>query len=276
LSDGKNKFEKFKNMIDINKNYNESNLETMAKMPDNFVDLVVTSPPYDGLRKYNGFSFPFEDIASELYRILKVGGTLVWIVGDETKDGTESGTSFIQALHFKNIVGFKLHDTMIYHRHGRFPMASRYWQNFEYMFVFTKGKPKTFNAIKDEKAVGAAGSKIRQLERKKGDNLEFVETNRVRNEWKARGNVWYIPAGHFMHGEKIAFEHPATFPEKLANDHIVSWSNENDLIYDPFMGSGTTAKMAMINKRNYIGSEISKEYCEIAEQRLKMCGGLFF
>lgn len=261
--------------MEINKIYCESNLETMAKMPDGFVDLTVTSPPYDDLRTYNGYCFDFENVAKELYRVTKQGGVVVWVVGDATVKGSESGTSFRQALYFKEI-GFNLHDTMIYHRHGRFPMANRYWQNFEYMFVFTKGKPNTFNAIKDEKAVGAVGSKIRQLERKKSDNLEFVETNRVRNEWKARGNVWYIPAGHFMHGEKIAFEHPATFPEKLANDHIVSWSDENDLIYDPFMGSGTTAKMAMINKRNYIGSEISKEYCEIAEQRLKMCGGLFF
>jgi site-specific DNA-methyltransferase (adenine-specific) len=259
--------------LELNKIYNESNLDTMKRMPDNFVDLTVTSPPYDNLREYKGYSFAFEDIAKELFRITKQGAVVVWVVADATINGSESGTSFKQALYFKEI-GFKLHDTMIYHRHGRFPMASRYWQNFEYMFVFTKGKPKTFNAIKDEKAVGAAGSKIRQLERKNGDNLEFIETNRVRNEWKARGNVWYIPAGHFMHGEKIAFEHPATFPEKLANDHIVSWSNEGDLVYDPFMGSGTTAKMAILNNRKYIGSEISKEYCEIAEQRLKMCGGL--
>ena len=263
-------------MIDINKSYNESNLETMAKMPDCFVDLTVTSPPYDGLRTYNGYSFPFEDIAKELFRITKQGGILVWIVGDGHEKGGETLTSFKQALFFKEI-GFNLHDTMIYQKSGAGAVGSNkcYIQNFEYMFVFTKGKPKTFNAIKDEKAVGAAGSKIRQLERKKGDNLEFVETNRVRNEWKARGNVWYIPAGHFMHGEKIAFEHPATFPEKLANDHIVSWSNENDLIYDPFMGSGTTAKMAMINKRNYIGSEISKEYCDIIEKRIYNALGMF-
>lgn len=254
--------------METNKIYNENCLDTMRRMPDNFIDLVVTSPPYDNLRDYKGYSFPFEDIAKELFRVVKKGGIVVWVVGDATINGSETGTSFKQALYFKEI-GFNLHDTMIYHRHGRFPMANRYWQNFEYMFVFAKGEPKTFNAIKDEKAVGAVGSKIRQLERKKSDNLEFVETNRVRNEWKSRGNVWYIPAGHFMHGEKIAFEHPATFPEKLANDHIVSWSNEKDLVYDPFMGSGTTAKMALLNNRNWIGSEMSSEYCEIANKRLK-------
>ena len=251
----------------LNKIYNEDCIQTMNRMPDNFIDLTVTSPPYDNLRTYNGYSFDFESIAKELYRVTKEGGVVVWVVGDATIKGSESGTSFRQALYFKEI-GFNLHDTMIYHRHGRFPNSNRYWQNFEYMFILSKGKPNTFNAIKDVKAVGAVGTKIRQLERKKGDELEFIKTNRTRKKYKSRGNIWYIPAGHFMHDEKIAFKHPATFPQKLANDHIISWSNENDLIYDPFMGSGTTAKMSIINNRNWIGSEMSEEYCKIIEERL--------
>lgn len=256
------------NNLELNKIYCESNLETMSRMKDNFIDLTVTSPPYDDLRDYKGYSFPFEDIAKELFRVTKDGGVVVWIVGDATVDGSETGTSFKQALYFMEC-GFNLHDTMIYHRHGRFPNSNRYWQNFEYMFIISKGKPNTFNAIKDVKAVGAVGTRIRQLERKKGDDLEFIETNRTRKEYKSRGNIWYVPAGHFMHDEKIAFKHPATFPQKLANDHIISWSNKGDLVYDPFMGSGTTAKMAKINNRNYIGSEISKEYTELANERLK-------
>ncbi len=256
-------------MIDINKNYNESNLETMARMPDCFVDLTVTSPPYDGLRTYNGYSFPFEDIAKELYRITKQGGIVVWVVGDATVNGSETGTSFKQALYFKE-QGFNLHDTMIWYKPNAMPNVdkSRYCQSFEYMFVFSKGKPKTTNLrMIPTKNAG------KTIKRK---TLQTQNCNKADREDKTKDtridfNVYTLNVG----GKKEA-EHPALFPEQLANDHILSWSNENDLIYDPFMGSGTTAKMAMINKRNYIGSEISKEYCEIAEQRLKECGGLFF
>jgi site-specific DNA-methyltransferase (adenine-specific) len=256
-------------MIEINKNYNESNLKTMAKMSDCFIDLTVTSPPYDDLRTYNGYSFPFEDIAKELYRVTKQGGVVVWIVGDGTKNGSESGTSFRQALYFKDI-GFNLHDTMIYHRQGSFPMDKhhRYWQDFEYVFILSKGKPKTFNPIKED-SVRKAGSKIhrrRLVENVKGSTL--VDRTAYGN--KSLGNVWYIPAGNNVSTkDKIAFSHPAIFPEKLAYYHIKTWTNENDLVYDCFMGSGTTAKASILANRNYIGSEISKEYCDIIEKRLQ-------
>ena len=262
--------------MEINKIYCESNLETMAKMPDNFIDLTVTSPPYDGLRTYNGYSFPFEDIAKELYRVTKQGGVVVWVVGDATVNGSETGTSFKQALYFKEI-GFNLHDTMIYQKISYMPnkKAKRYDSLFEYMFIFSKCQPKTFNEIKEnrtniEKSVCKKDIMIRQ---KDGT---FKKSERINKGLvKKMGNVWTYLNNSNSTKDKIAFEHPAIFPEQLANDHIISWSNENDLVYDPFMGSGTTAKMAMLNNRNYIGSEISKEYCEIAKQRLKMCGGLF-
>jgi DNA modification methylase len=262
--------------MEINKIYCESNLETMAKMPDNFIDLTVTSPPYDGLRTYNGYSFPFEDIAKELYRVTKQGGVVVWVVGDATKNGSETGTSFKQALYFKEI-GFNLHDTMIYQKISYMPnkKAKRYDSLFEYMFIFSKCQPKTFNEIIEnrtniEKSVCKKDIMIRQ---KDGT---FKKSERINKGLvKKMGNVWTYLNNSNSTKDKIAFEHPAIFPEQLANDHIISWSNENDLVYDPFMGSGTTAKMAMLNNRNYIGSEISKEYCEIAKQRLKMCGGLF-
>ncbi len=262
--------------MEINKIYCESNLETMAKMPDNFIDLTVTSPPYDGLRTYNGYSFPFEDIAKELYRVTKQGGVVVWVVGDATVNGSETGTSFKQALYFKEI-GFNLHDTMIYQKISYMPnkKAKRYDSLFEYMFIFSKCQPKTFNEIIEnrtniEKSVCKKDIMIRQ---KDGT---FKKSERINKGLvKKMGNVWTYLNNSNSTKDKIAFEHPAIFPEQLANDHIISWSNENDLVYDPFMGSGTTAKMAMLNNRNYIGSEISKEYCEIAKQRLKMCGGLF-
>ena len=136
--------------MEINKIYNENCLDTMARMEDNFIDLTVTSPPYDNLREYNGYSFDFENIAKELYRVTKVGGVVVWIVGDATKNGNEYGTSFKQALFFKEC-GFNLHDTMIYRKLNYLPITTnRYEPQFEYMFILSKSKLKTFNPIKKQ------------------------------------------------------------------------------------------------------------------------------
>lgn len=256
--------------MELNKIYNENCLDTMARMPGNFIDLTVTSPPYDNLRDYKGYSFPFEGIAKELYRVTKEGGIVVWVVGDATENGTESGTSFKQALYFKE-VGFNLHDTMIYNRSGKFPEANRYWQDFEYMFVLSKGKPKTFNPIK-YKSVRESGEKV--LARKRTKEGELIEDtcHKKKTQFKGEkngGNIWYIPAGWMTSSkDEISYKHPAIFPEKLAADHIFSWSNENDIVYDCFGGSGTTAKMAHLQKRNWILSEISEEYCNIAEKRI--------
>ena len=255
--------------MEINKIYNENCLDTMAKMPYNFIDLTVTSPPYDGLRTYNGYSFPFEDIAKELYRVTKEGGVVVWIVGDATVKGSETGTSFKQALFFKEI-GFRLHDTMIYYKNNPMPQTgNRYHQHFEYMFAFSKGSPKTFNPITEPtKYQGLANMKNR------GQNgtLDYKKVERTKE--KKVGNVFfYSVGGGISTKDKIAYNHPAIFPEKLAADQINTWSNENDLIYDPFMGSGTTAKMSILNNRNWIGSEISSEYCNIIEERIKKAWG---
>ena len=253
-------------MIEINKNYNESNLETMARMPDGFVDLTVTSPPYDGLRTYNGYSFPFEDIARELFRITKDGGVVVWIVGDATIKGSETLTSFRQALYFKEI-GFNVHDTMIYRKLNPMPVKSiRYLPCFEYMFVFSKGRPKSVNLIR-EKTLATGKEKYTGTQQENG---KFTDYGKKRNLERDRYNVWDVKVGSNQSTkDKIAFNHPAIFPEQLAQDHILSWSNEKDLIYDPFMGSGTTAKMSILNNRNWIGSEISSEYCNIIEERIK-------
>jgi site-specific DNA-methyltransferase (adenine-specific) len=254
--------------IEINKIYNESCLETMAKMPDNFIDLVITSPPYDNLRIYKGYSFDFESVARELFRTIKQGGVMVWVVGDETVRGSETGTSFRQALYFKEI-GFNLHDTMIYLKTGfTNPSHNRYHQVFEFMFVLSKGKPKTFNPIKDRrnKWKGPWG---KTTQRQKDGSLKIVLKKRLQEEFGMRFNVWKYDVGKDNSTrDKIAYKHPAIFPERLANDHILSWSNEGDVVYDPFMGSGTTAKMALLNNRKFIGSEISEEYCKIAEKRI--------
>lgn len=253
-------------MIEINKIYNESNLETMAKMPDNFVDLVVTSPPYDGLRDYNGYSFPFEDIAKELYRVVKDGGVVVWNVNDATINGSESLTSFKQAIYFVDECGFKLHDTMIYAKKNYMPLNDKRYENaFEYMFILVKGRISTFNAIKDAKTTD--NKKDKKWHRYADGSYRTNKSESISKD-KVKSNIWEYVIGSAVSSDKIAFNHPAIFPEKLVSDHIYSWSNDGDLIYDPFMGSGTTAKMAHIYKRNWIGSEMSSNYCEIARKRL--------
>lgn len=250
--------------MEINKIYNENCLNTMARMEDNFIDLTVTSPPYDNLRTYNGFEFDWQKVIKELYRVTKDGGVVVWVVGDATIKGSETGTSFKQALFFKEC-GFRLHDTMIYEKDAiSFPDKNRYQNSFEYMFVFSKEAPITKNIIHDRKNI-SFGRKVTGTNRTaNGETKKASCYGNDIKEFGARWNIWRIKTdkGNNKTG------HPAMFPEQLANDHIISWSNEGDLIYDCFMGSGTTAKMAKLNNRNYIGSEISEEYCKIADERL--------
>lgn len=259
--------------VETNLIYNEECAKGMRKfIPDESIDLVVTSPPYDDLRNYNGYSFNFEEVAQELWRTLKPGGVVVWVVGDKTHNGSETGTSFRQALYFKDI-GFNLHDTMIYEKDSiSFPDKVRYYQIFEYMFVFSKGKPKTTNLIADRKNKWFNGKKkIKGSYRgKDGTQVRHSKQNLLK-EYGTRFNIWRIANGHQKSTlDKVAFKHPAIFPEKLAGDHILSWSNPGDVVLDPFMGSGTTAKMAMLNNRYYIGFEMSEEYCSIIDQRLSV------
>lgn len=252
--------------LELNKIYNMDCVDGMRMLPDNFVDLTVTSPPYDNLRTYNGFEWDFKSTAKELYRVMKLGGVVVWVVGDATVKGSETGTSFKQALYFKEC-GFNIHDTMIWNKGSfSFPSQNCYHQVFEYMFVFSKGKPNSLNFIKDRKNlyVGERGASGR-----KKDGTRNSGKSIVRDEYGKRFNIWNYPiGGGHCTKDKIAYAHPAIFPEQLVQDHIISWSNKNDVILDPFMGSGTTAKMALLNNRKYIGFEISKEYCDIAEQRI--------
>lgn len=248
--------------MELSKIYNENCLDTMARMPDGFVDLVVTSPPYDGLRKYNGYSFDFEAVAKELFRVVKVGGVVVWVVGDSVEDFSESMTSFRQALYFRE-TGFNV-KTMIYQR----PVATWnesslcYKPDFEFCFILSKGKPKAFNPIKD---ITVRNLTPRKVLCKKNTDKPVYETV-YPNEKTARGQIWKYNSGSFSNESR---GHPAVFPEKLAADHIYSWSNEGDLVYDPFGGSGTTAKMAHLQNRKWILSEISGEYCELSRKRIE-------
>jgi DNA modification methylase len=257
-----------KRMLEINKIYNMDCVEGMKMLPDECIDLTVTSPPYDNLRTYKGFTWDFEGVARELYRVTKQGGVVVWVVGDATIKGSETGTSFKQALYFKEI-GFNLHDTMIYQKNNPMPFQhNRYQPCFEYMFILSKGKPNVFNPIM-ENTVNPSGKLTITQREKDGSKNHGSGYGDKRNSKRYRHNVWKYNVGkNQTTKDSVAFEHPAIFPEQLAQDHIISWSNEGDVVLDPFMGSGTTAKMAKLNNRNYIGFELSEEYCKIANERI--------
>lgn len=245
--------------------------ELMATLlPANSINLTVTSPPYDNLRTYQGYNFDFEAIARQLFRVTKQGGVVVWVVGDATVNGSETGTSFRQALYFMEL-GFNLHDTMIYERFGRFPDVSRYRNDFEFMFVFAKSQPKTYHKIRDRKNVKPIGSSLRGTERTQDGQLLANRTHRVRKALGDKGNIWRYAAGlGSTTQDQIAYQHPAIFPEALARDHILSWSNPGDIVLDPMCGSGTTLKMCVLTGRQFIAFDISKEYCELAKKRIAL------
>ncbi len=255
-------------MIAVNEIHNGDCIALMKEIPDESIDLVLTSPPYENIREYKGFTFDFEATAREIQRILKKGGVCVWVVNDQVIDGSESGTSFKQALFFKDL-GLKLHDTMIYDKGSVvFPDSNRYHGCFEYMFVFSKGKPKTFNPIADRKNQTLRVGKVSTYRQEDGSLKAKLSADSKEMGW--RFNIWRIKPGYMCSTADVeAFEHPAIFPEKLAQDHIVSWTNKGDLVLDPFNGSGTTTKCAKYLNRAFIGIDISERYCEIARNRLR-------
>lgn len=250
---------------------------TLKTLESNSIDFILTSPPYDNLRDYKGFSFDFESIADELFRVLKNGGVMVWIVGDAMQKGSESLSSFKQALHFKDI-GFNIHDTMIYQKNNfSNPSKTRYHQVFEYMFIISKGSPKTFNPLIDRKNVYAGHTTLGENTTRKKDGDFAKQKKRVITEFGMRYNIW---KGNTSGQENMckAIKHPATFPLWLARDHILSWSNENDLVLDPFMGSGTTGVACKQLGRKFIGCEIESSYLDFAKKRInstKVENGLF-
>lgn len=253
----------------LNQIHSENCVETVARMPEGFIDLTVTSPPYDDLRVYKGFEFDVEAVADGLFRTTKDGGVVVWVVNDKTVNGDESGTSFRHALTFK-AAGFKLWDTMIFAKNNPFPgdCGLRYRGVFEFMFAFVKGKePKVFNPLS---TFSKNPGKVFEQARLERDGRRYIRGSEpiIAAETRKAANIFYYSVG--VNGDGLAgFQHPAVFPLQLAKDQITSWSNEGDTIYDPFMGSGTTAIAAVLLGRNYIGSEISEEYTELARERIR-------
>lgn len=243
-------------------------LEVMAKMPDECVDLTVTSPPYDNLRTYKGYVFDFKPTAIELYRVTQAGGIVIWIVADATVNGSETGTSFRQALGFVEI-GFNLHDTMIYRKLNvpcYDPRNKRYKSFFEYMFVVSKGTPSTYNPIRDKPT---KKKRARGITKRNPDGSMRKPKDVSFGDFQDRENVWSYYTGYMQSAkDKAVFQHPAIFPEALAYDHIISWSNAGDLVFDPFIGSGTTAVAADRLGRKWFGCDISEEYVELALGRI--------
>jgi len=249
-------------------------LEKMKDIPSESIDLIVTSPPYDNLRTYNStleWNFEiFQEIAKELARCLKVGGVIVWVVGDATIKGSETGSSFRQALYFKDTCGLNLHDTMIFRKQNPMPQIyrKRYTNEFEYMFIFSKGVVLTHNPLMvDCKCVGTKPSTYKNYSKNEQKRTKIA--SEVKDK-KISGNIWSYSVG-VNSCDKEALPHPAPFPCKLVEDHIVSWSNEGDTVLDPFMGSGTTGRQAKLLKRNFVGIEKDEKYFEIAEQRIRSC-----
>jgi DNA modification methylase len=256
-------------MIETGIIYTESCLETLKRMPDAFVDMTITSPPYDDLRDYNGYHFPVEEIAAGLFAKTKPGGVVIWVVGDRTVNGDETLSSFKHAFAFRD-AGFRVHDTMLYVKNNPIPSdcGRRYRQAFEYMFCFSKGQPKTFNPITEP--TKSAGQKIKAFRitgRGRGNVPDEDIGREIKYERKVN-NIFTYNVGTSSSKDKIAFEHPAIFPEQLVEDQIRTWTDEVDLVYDCFIGSGTTAKVAHLLGRRWLGSEISEEYVDIAKKRL--------
>lgn len=247
--------------------FNGNSEEVLKSIEDNSIDLIVTSPPYDNLREYSGSGWDFnmfKNIAKELVRVLKDGGVIVWIVNDATINGSESLSSFKQAIYFKEELGLNVHDTMIWEKDTcGLPDTIRYFNIFEYMFVFSKGKPKTFNPIKDRQNK-YAGTFIHGTTREKDGTTKRKMNHTKIQQFGNRFNIWKQVTAK---GEDTS-NHPAPFPEQLAIDHIISWSNKGDVVLDPFMGSGTTGVACKITDRDFIGIELSKEYFDNAVERI--------
>lgn len=258
----------------IGKFINEDNYTFLKKLPEESIDLVITSPPYDNLRDYeNEITWNFEifkNLANEIYRVMKKGATVVWVVGDKTENGNKSLNSFRQAIYFQEL-GFKMYDVIIYEKSGSSPPhPRRYFNTFEYMFILTKGNIKTVNLLKDKLNKYGGLKTYGEVTRREKNGTLTKKGEKIINKYGIRTNIWkYTNGNKFAAKEKIAYKHPAIFPEKLAGDNIYSWSNEGDIILDIFGGSGTTVKMAHLLKRKWIYVEKVELYCEIAKQRME-------
>ena len=251
----------------INKIINDDCISVLKSFEENCIDFTLTSPPYDNLRNYNGYNFDFENIAKQIFRVTKQGGVLVWVTNDATINGSETGTSYNQVLFFKSL-GFNIHDTMIFKKRNPIPQIyrKRYSNEFEFMFVLSKGVVKTHNPIMipcEHAGLVLDNTTYKNYSKNLQKRTKFANPVKYK---KIKGNIWEYVVGKKKEDQE-AKEHPAPFPCQLAEDHILSWTNKNDVVLDPMCGSGTTCKIAKKLGRNFIGIDMSKEYCQIAKHR---------
>ena len=241
-------------------------VDVLNNIPKNIVDLTITSPPYEDLRNYNGYTFNAQSMLESIFNVTKEGGVCVWVVGDKINGG-RSLVSFEHAFLAKKC-GFIVHDVMIYQKKNTpFMRSNAYTNCYEFMFIFSKGKPSTFNPLKMPTKRSGMETAVFN---KKSDAINKKRPVELKKE-KTKPNIWQYAVGlGGSTSDKIAFKHPAVFPEKLAEDHVLSWSNEGDLVLDPMCGSGTTCKVAKRNNRHWIGIDISEEYISIAKDRMKL------
>ena len=253
----------------INKLHCENCTSFMQGIDKESVDMIITSPPYDNMRKYKGFEFDFEAVSQGMWNVIKPGGVCCWVVTDQIINGSKSLTSFHQAIHFRKI-GFNIHEIIIFEKSAcNFPGKIRYSDIFEFIFVLSKGRPKTFNPIQ----IDCKYPRMKRRTQIRRENKPIKYKTLSYGDKRIRDNIWkYAISLYGATKDRMAFKHPAVFPEKLASDCIESWSNEGDLVMDPMCGSGTVPKMAKLMKRNWIGVDISQEYIDLANQRIDLYG----
>ena len=248
--------------------YHGDCVDVLSTLPK--ADLILTSPPYGTLRDYGGHGFDWRRVVSAIVPALKPGGVIVWVVADQTIDGSESGESFRQALYFMDY-GLRLHDTMIYERTGMTnPTPNRYHNMYSFMFIFSEGAPRTFNAIIDHPATSPGRTRSHAGFRTRSGLLPSRPGHYTQAAMTKRSNIWRIYAGsnHSAPDFLAAHQHPAIFPLALARDHISTWTNPGDLVIDPMCGSGTTLRAAKDLDRRAIGIDIHEPYCALAGQRM--------
>jgi len=250
--------------------FHGNNTNIIKTFKKNSIDLTVTSPPYDNLKNYKKtidcWTFKeFKKIANELYRVTKEHGVVVWVVCDATLNGSETGSSFRQVLYFKKI-GFNIHDTMIYSKYPIIPLENPRQMNiFEYMFVLSKGKVKTFNPrLKKSANLSNRTQNYKNLHTPEQEVTQYKKSKK-RKKYKTDSNIWQYNIAKTIHTK----DHPATFPIELALDHILTWTNEEAVIFDPFMGSGTVGMASVLTNRKFKGTERVSDFFDLSLRNIK-------
>lgn len=244
-------------------------IEHASTLASDSVDLVLFSPPYDGVRDYRGnWTLDLPALGSELLRVVKDGGFAVMVIADGTKNQRKSMTTFRTAVAWED-AGWSLFESVIYSRDGR-PgawWATRFRVDHEHILMFYKGKRPRPVTHHDGLRVPSkhAGKKWTGTQRLTDGTL--VKTSATVAADKCRGTIWHYATSN-SEGNRTKAKHPATFPDALARDVILALSAPGDVVYDPMMGSGTSVVIAAQEGRRWLGNDFFAEYVEIAQQRL--------